>query len=50
MMIKISSSINHRTASSADSHFLPFTHVPKHDSGNRARQENYFIVAALLCV
>jgi len=31
-----------------DSHFLPFTHNPKHDSGGRARQDNYFFVAPLL--
>jgi len=30
------------------SHFLPFTHNPKHDSGGRARQDNYFFVASLL--
>jgi len=35
-------------ASSDDSHFLPFTHNPKHDSGGRARQDNYFFVAPLL--
>jgi hypothetical protein len=26
--------------SSADSHFLPFTHDPRHDSGGRARRDN----------
>jgi len=31
-----------------DSHFLPFTHNPKHDSGDRARQDNHFFVAPLL--
>jgi len=31
-----------------DSHFLPFTHNPKHDSGGRARQDNYFFVGALV--
>ena len=35
-------------ASSDDSHFLPLTHNPKHDSGGRARQDNYFFVAPLL--
>jgi hypothetical protein len=37
-------------ASSADSHFLPFTHDPRHDSGGSARQDNYFFVASLLCL
>jgi len=35
-------------ASSDDSHFLPFTHDAKHDSGGRARQDNYFFIAPLL--
>jgi len=30
------------------SHFLPFTHNPKHDSGGRARQDSYFFVDPLL--
>jgi hypothetical protein len=30
------------------SHFLPFTHNPKHDSGGRARQVRCFVVAPLL--
>jgi hypothetical protein len=32
-------------ACSYDSHFLPFTHNPKNDSGGGARQDNYFFVA-----
>jgi hypothetical protein len=35
-------------ASSYDSHFLPFAHNSKHDSGGGARQDNYFFVALLL--
>jgi hypothetical protein len=31
-----------------DSHFLPFTHNPKDDSGGGARQDNYFFVAPLI--
>jgi len=30
------------------SHFLPFTHNPKHDSGDHARQDSYFFIAPLL--
>jgi hypothetical protein len=29
------------------SHFLPFTYRSKHDSGGRARQDNYFFVAPI---
>jgi hypothetical protein len=35
-------------AISDHSHFLPFTHNPKHDSGGRARQVRCFVVAPLL--
>src|SRR5262245_13985569 len=35
-------------AISDDSHFLPSTHNPKHDSGGRARQDSYFFVAPCL--
>ena len=35
-------------ASFDDSHFLPFTHNRKHDSGGHARHHNYFFVAPLL--
>lgn len=37
-------------AISDDSHFLPFTHNPKHDSGGRARQDSYFVAAPLLAL
>jgi hypothetical protein len=37
-------------ASSDDSHFLPFTHNPKQDSGGRARQDNYFFRRSIACL